>query len=199
MLKSVDDELLSGGTPGSLYQRVLGAEAIQLHPQVAVLHCGKGSVRAWGWMRVDRGAGLMARLTAILLRLPKPGDRVRVRLTIVRHHGDERWFREFGDRAAICSRQSGGRAGELVERFGVIAFVFTLEVVGEVLRFRQRACQVRLGRLALTIPPAFAPRVEAEVAPPATSGLAVSVRIDHPWLGRLLAYQGVVDMDEGPR
>lgn len=186
------------GEAGSLYERVLGKQAAQLPPQISALHCGDSSVRAAGWMRVDRGPGWLGRRTAMLLRLPRPGASVRVRLTINRSRGEERWVRQFGDGATVRSTQTMGRPGELVERFGLLAFVFTLEADGDVLRFRQQACQLRWGRFALAVPAVIAPRVHAEVAP-AGSGLTVSVRIDHRGLGRLLAYDGVVRVEEGPR
>lgn len=183
----------------SLYARVLGEQARGLHGQVTELHCAPGSVRATGWMRVDRGSGRFSRLVATLPRLPRPGGRVGVELTIDRHGDDERWVRRFGVGPALRSRQSAGHGGELVERFGVLEFVFTLDVTGGTLGLCQADCQLRLGGLALGIPCGLAPHVEAVVGPAKDRGLAVSVRIDHPWLGRLLAYEGVVHMQEGCR
>ena len=181
---------------GSLYERVLGEQATRLHAQVAALHCGTASLRATGRMRVERGSGLLSRLVAMVVGLPRSGSDVPTRLVIVRHGGCERWVREFGGAAAIRSQQTGGRAGELVERFGVLAFVFVLDVAGEALRFRQRACHVRIGGVRLPIPSVLAPCVSAVVAPAACRGAVVSVRVDTPLLGRLLAYVGTVQVQE---
>lgn len=183
------------GTPhraGSLYERVLGPETAALHPQVAALHSGTSDVRAEGWMHVGRGRGWLCRIGAAAAGLPRAGTHVRTRLAITRDKHEERWVRQFGTTAAMVSRQTAGPAGALLERFGLLTFVFELETDGDLLRFRQRACDVRLAGLVLVIPRKWAPQVAAVVGPAPNGGVAVCVRIDSRWTGPLLSYEGTV-------
>ncbi|CAN5327632.1 hypothetical protein BH23ACT9_BH23ACT9_07940 [soil metagenome] len=184
---------------GPLYERVLGPRAAALHPQVAALHRGASDVRAEGWMHVTRGDGLRCRIAAAAARLPAPGTHVRIRLAITRDEDEERWVRQFGDTTAMVSRQTAGRAGELLERVGLLTFVFTLHTDGDLLRFDQGACQVRLAGLVLVIPPRWAPEVVAVVGPAPEGGVAVSVRIQSRWAGLLLGYDGTVAVQERSR
>lgn len=181
---------------GPLYERVLGPKAAALHPQVAALHTGTSDVRAEGWMHVTRGEGLRCRIAAAAARLPAPGTHVRIRLTITRQGHQERWVREFGDTTAMVSRQTVGRTGELLERVGLLTFVFILHTDGDLLRFDQRACQVRLAGMVLAIPPRWAPQVSAVVGPAPEGGVAASVRIHSRWTGLLLRYDGTVVVQE---
>jgi hypothetical protein len=177
-----------------LYEQVLGRDTALLHPQIAALHCGDGHVEAAGWMRIQHGSSRLCWFTGMLLRLPRPGERVRTQLLITRHGRNERWVRRFGNGPAICSQQTAGPAGELVERWGAVAFVFALQAAGDMLWFRQQRCQLRLGRLGIRLPRVLAPRIDAVVAPAPRGGVAVSVRAGVRPLGVLLTYEGVVDI-----
>lgn len=193
MLKTVDEQApLPLATAAPLYARVLGGRAGTLHPQVAAVHCQTDKVEAQGWMRVERGTGWWCRVVAAVAGLPRRGARLRTWVEITPRRGEEHWIRWFGDAAPFRSRQSAGPPGELVERFGPMALVFRLDTDGDVLHFRQIACEVRFGRFCLPVPAPFAPRVAAAVGPAPDSGVAVAVRVDSCWTGVLLAYEGTV-------
>jgi hypothetical protein len=119
-----------------------------------------------------------------------------VRLAITRGEDEERWIRQFGTTASMVTRQTAGPTGALLEHFGLITFVFRLEADGDLLHFRQCACEVRLGGLVVVIPRNWAPRVAAVVGPAADGGVAVRVRIDSRWAGLLLRYEGTVAVQE---
>ena len=165
-----------------------------MHPQVAALHWGDRDVEATGWMRIHRASTWRCRAVSALLRLPRPGDRVRTELLITRDGRNERWVRRFGGGPAIRSQQSAGPHGELVEQFGPVAFVFAVELAGDQIRFHQRRCRLRLWWLDVPLPGALAPRVDAVAGPAPGGGVAVSVRAGLGRLGLLLAYEGTVDI-----
>lgn len=180
---------------GALYRRVLGSRAAWLPGPVAAVHCGSTSVRVAGWMRVERGSSWLSRLVATVARLPRAAPRVWTQLTIDRRGGDERWTRRFGDSRAVCSRQAAGSDGELVEHIGVFAFAFVLDATEQGLGFRQQAFRVRLGGLSVRVPAALEPHVDAAVVAAADGGVVVSVRVDAPGVGPVLAYDGTVAIE----
>ena len=77
-------------------------------------------------------------------------------------------------------------------------FRFNLEVVDGQLRYHQREAALRLGGFGIRLPRWVAPTIQAsEKAAAEPDGVEVSVQVQLPLLGLLLAYRGVVTSDEG--
>jgi hypothetical protein len=152
------------GSPGaSLYERILGAAWDALDESLRRAHTVERKMTACGDFEVRSGAGRLSRLLARMLRLPRAGRR-EGRLTVTPIGTCERWHRQFGSEALV-SIQSGLGPGLLAERFGCVEFRFALEIAGTALRYRQLGAHVRIGRMALRIPEAIGPVVEAEERP----------------------------------
>ncbi len=79
----------------------------------------------------------------------------------------------------------------LLERIGNIEMRFQLDIVDGVLRYQSTGATFCLGRMRLSLPFWLSPRIRAqESAGAETKQIQVSVEVDLPLLGRLIAYEG---------
>lgn len=149
------------------------------------LHSPTVEPRRWsGPCRVERGAGLAARLLLGLSRFPPAGE-VRLCLTTRRDGGKVHWLRDFGGRRTPSVLRS--RAGRVVERFGPFALVMRPEAIPGGFRLH-----VTAGRfLGLPLPRFCLPR--ANVAETGTAeAVAFDVAAHMPWGGLLIRYRGTL-------
>lgn len=175
--------MLKADAQEGLYAELVPPEAV--HGVTRRIHFGHGDVSICGVFVVRWGSNLAARALARVLRLPRPGEDVPVRVHILRTPGRERWVRWFGERR-IESVQFLSR-GELVERVGPLRLRCRLETSDGALRFVHTGASLGLVRL----PRAIAPRVESRVVE--LGGLMhVSVRVEAPLVGTVFAYEGCV-------
>ena len=149
-----------------------------------VRHAHSSPLGAVGFLEIVRGDGL-AGLIAGWLRLPQAGQGVRTVLRVEALGTDLRWVRDFGDQRIVSFQRRRGDG--LEERFGPFWSSFRLEVEGDILVYRPVG--VRLGRFA--VPLFLSPRIHAAVSP-AEGGWHVSVRVEHPRLGLLCRYSGIM-------
>lgn len=78
-------------TNAPLYARVMGPAFDELPPPLRELHNPNG-VTVWsGTAKVIRGTGLLAKIAAILLRLPRASDNTAVTVTFTPVKGTEIW------------------------------------------------------------------------------------------------------------
>jgi hypothetical protein len=138
----------------------------------------------------------MARLLAILLRLPSEADTTAIELTVTPTERGERWERTFGNRRLI-TRQSATHDNLLAERFGPVEFKFRLSADRDSLSYLQQGAALYFGRLRLPLQGWLAPQVHAiERAVGATSRTHVTVSISLAPLGLLLRYEGELLVEE---
>lgn len=179
-----------------LYAQLLGDRIAELAPQVAALHACHGCTRATGVLSVSRGAHPLARLLAVVLRLPRAGEAVPVGLEISRHGAQERWWRRFGDAPLLASRQLASDRGALLERYGLLELRFDLRVADGALELRSTGARVAVRGIGVALPGWCSPRVQAVVAPFGHRAAYVLVRVAVPVAGLLLAYKGPVEEED---
>ncbi|MET0131126.1 MAG: DUF4166 domain-containing protein [Stenotrophomonas chelatiphaga] len=181
--------------PGaSLYQRVLGSAYATLPASVQALHAPSAAKRWHGTARVERGSGVLSRLLAAVFGFPAAGEQVPVVVAFSDEAGGERWTRRFADRTFSSLQTAGVGRNEalLVERFGVIDVALALVVDGgrlQLLPRRWSVWGVPLPRWLLPGGNSF----EAEV----DGRFAFDVEIAAPVVGRIVAYRGMLDAQDG--
>jgi hypothetical protein len=175
----------------ALYAAVLGDGWGGLAPSVRRLHGGGG--RGEGTFRVRRGATILARLLAWLLRMPRAADAVTVTLRVASDATGERWTRSFG--GAQVETLQWLREGLLVEAFGLVQCVFRLRVLGGGFMFEQVASRFGGRRFAVPLPRLLAPRIEGRCDADGDS-VRVDVAILAPVVGLLVGYEGRVHATE---
>jgi hypothetical protein len=187
-------------TATSLYARILGDDWLRVAEGVRAAHFAGRTIERRGTFQVRRGAGLLVRALAVLLRLPAAGEGIPIRLRIEGDGAGERWIRHFGDQRLTTRQRT---VGELLgERFGPLEILFRLEVVDGALTYRTVGARLTLGRLAAALPRGLRPAVEArESVDESAEGAGgegsrathVVVEVRVPWLGRLIRYEGRLD------
>ena len=181
--------------PGaSLYQRVLGSAYATLPASVQALHAPSAAKRWHGTARVERGSGVLSRLLAAVFGFPAAGEQVPVVVAFTDEADGERWTRRFADRTFSSLQTAGVGRNEalLVERFGVIDVALALVVDGgrlQLLPRRWSVWGVPLPRWLLPGGNSF----EAEV----DGRFAFEVEIAAPVVGRIVAYRGMLDAQDG--
>jgi len=165
---------------------------------VRLLHSTGALMRGAGSFNVRRGNRRAARLLASLFRLPETGENVSTRVVVTPCRDGERWHRTFAGKSFVTKQRA--HAGPfLAERIGMIEILFRLEVKNGALFYQQTMAVLNLGRWRMPLPGWLAPRVVAseQVAAGATR-VQVSVSVDAPVVGLLVAYSGTIEReDEG--
>jgi uncharacterized protein DUF4166 len=177
-----------------LYARIMGDSWSQVAPSVRSLHTADPVVPAQGHFRVERGTHLLASLLAWMLRLPQSSAVADTRLVIAARGDEEHWERTFNGRR-VETRQYASD-DDLAEGFGILEFRFRLHPSGGSLLYVQREAALLCGPVRLRIPAPLAPRVEAREAPAGPKQVQVEVRVVLPGIGMLIAYGGVVGIEE---
>jgi len=178
-----------------LYARVIGDSWAQIAEPIRSVHASRAVIRASGQFRVEHGRHFLARVLARMLRLPRPAAAVQTQLVVTADSDGERWQRTFNGRR-FETRQYESNAFELAERFGVLEIRFRLDARGGSLLYVQRGAALVFGPARLRIPAAWAPRVEASEEPAGPARFNVAVRVVLPGVGQLLAYDGIVDIED---
>ena len=178
-----------------LYVRVLGEGWTRIAEPVRRAHDAGSIVRARGRLRVEHGDGTLARVLARLLRLPAPSAGAETRLVVTRRGGGEHWLRTFDGRR-LETRQCARGESELSERFGPLELRFRLEASDGGLLYVQREAAFLLGPVRVRIPRRWAPRVEAREDGAGPQRIRIAVRVTLPGAGLLLAYGGVLELED---
>ena len=177
-----------------LYERILGNGWSQLAQPLRFMHATSSPVRACGRFRIDYGPHPVARLLARILRLPDPSAAAETRLMVTARADGEDWERTFSGRR-FATRQCRCH-DELAERFGILEFRFHLRVSNGSLLYVQRRAAFLCWLVCLPIPTACAPRVEAREDPAGPNRIHVQVRVVLPGIGPLIAYAGIIEVEE---
>ena len=182
-------------TIAPLYARIIGEAWSQIAEPIRRVHSSGSTLRASGCLRVEHGSNGPARALARLLRLPRPAPSAETQLTVTSGPDGEQWRREFDGRR-FETRQYEARGLQLAARFGVLEFRFCLDTSCGDLRYVQRAVAIVFGPVRWRMPAACAPRVEAWESPAGPTSLRIAVRVELPGLGQLIAYDGVVHIED---
>lgn len=123
----ISSSIRCDSAPVPLYERVLGPAFPILPAPLQRLHRPGWSLLARGMARVEGADRPLARLAAILFRLPAAGD-MPVQVEITPANGGERWVRDFGGHRFASRLNAASRPGHLLERFGPFVFELGLPV-----------------------------------------------------------------------
>jgi hypothetical protein len=173
----------------------MGDSWTQMAEPVRSVHATDSIVRAHGHLRLEHGRHLLARFLARMLRLPRPGAAAETRLIVTARADGEHWQRTFNGRR-LETRQYESSESELAERFGVLEFRFRLDVSDGSLLYVQREAAFVFGPVRLRIPASWAPRVEAREDAAGPKRVKVHVRVAIPGVGPLIAYDGIIDVED---
>ena len=169
-------------------ERVLGLAWPELAPSVRAAHSNTRSTRTLaGLATVERGTGVLARITAGIFRFPEASNEVPITVSFVQSSGGEIWTRDFGGRKFKSTLSAGTGRNEhmLEERFGPFKFGMALVLEKGRLNFVVRNWSV----LGLPMPRLWAPfgdTYEYEKA----GIFSFHVEIRHPLLGLVVRYVG---------
>ena len=131
-------------------------------------------------------------MLARLVRLPEAGEAVDVELLVTAREDGEEWRRTFGGHP-LLSMQSKRFDGLLVERMGIVELRFRLEVVDGALSYETISAALCFGSLRVPLPHCFNPCITAWERPVGDRDqIHVSVDVEFPWVGRLIAYDGML-------
>ena len=174
-----------GAAGDVLYVRLLGIAWNRLPVEIRDMHQSAG--RAQGRATVERGTGTLARLVAVVLRLPKAASDTSISVQFDVCDAAETWTRSFGDEQ-FSSRQFAGRgrwAGLLCEQFGPLTFAMTLVPEGGRLSLALRHWRA----FAIPLPMWLCPRATAHETAEA-GRFRFHVEISHPLTGLIVRYRG---------
>jgi hypothetical protein len=169
-----------------LYRRVLGASFDELPDVLKRFHDGTTAGCASGTFRVVRGDGPVRNFVAGMLRLPRAGESVPIRLEVVVEGDRERWIRHFAGRRTVTVQWADGNL--LMERLGLTSFSSALVVQGSRLRYEFR----RAWFAGIPLPIWVSPYVDGYVDA-GEAGWRASVHIFAPVLGEIVHYEGWVE------
>lgn len=177
---------MSRGAAGSLYRRILGTAWGSVPSEIRHMH-GGGVALASGTASVRRGAGLLSRLVAFVIRFPQAGDDIPVSVRFVAEADGETWVRTFDEQFFSSRMREGGDADErlLCESFGPLEFAQALVVEGARVRLAMRAWTA----FGVPLPLWLAPRSNS-YATTRDRRYRFFVEISHPMTGLIVNYEG---------
>jgi len=179
---AITTEISEHQQPDPLYVQVLGERFAALAPEVRAMHMVSRDGGATGRATVSRGANILARLVARLMRFPRAGDHD-LHVAFFERDGTETWTRDFSGSRFSSSLSRQGRY--IVERFGQLRFRFDLANDDDGLRMIMRGWSF----LNLPLPLWLAPRSEArEWAEHGRFHFDVPIAL--PLIGTIVHYRG---------
>lgn len=177
-------------SPAGLYPELLGDSWWGLDEVVRRLHGCGAPVRASGVFQVRQGSNWLARRLARMAQLPAPGESLIVHLHVAESGNGEEWRRIFAGQPLV-SWQTRRTDGLLSERMGRVELRLRLNVGCGALNYQTMGAALCLGAWRVPLPRWLRPRVTAcERSAGEADQIDVSVEVDLPWLGCLIAYNG---------
>jgi hypothetical protein len=171
----------------SLYRRLLGERFESLPEVLQRFHDHPRGGRARGRLDVERGAGRLRTAVAELLRMPKPGMGVPVKLCVIVEGDRERWVREFDGQRTVETVQWAAD-GLLMEGLGPAYFASELVLDGPCLRYEFR----RAWLAGMPLPRGLSPHIAGTVIA-GEGSWRIDVDIAAPILGSLVRYSGEIE------
>lgn len=176
----------------SLYQGLLGEQWNAVSPKVKNSHLSGTELLASCCLDVVGSASIVARVIRRIASLPAPERGAPVTLHIRKTPEGEFWERIFPG-CNLRSVQSQSPDGFLVDRFGMIAFSFRLEVLNGGIVHHHKSTYLLFGGLRFRLPWCISPRVVSHEAPDATEYASrITVSVSMPLLGHVVTYSGIV-------
>ncbi|HVJ53339.1 MAG TPA: DUF4166 domain-containing protein [Aliidongia sp.] len=176
-----------------LYPRLLGDTFDRLPSVIRAVHEASPLLVVSGTSTVTEGTFWASRALRRLLRLPAPGSGLPLRVVFEARGDGERLSRHYPGATLTTMQKPAGRSGSglLCEKFGPFSLIIQLEARSHSLSFT--LIDVRF--MGLSVPRWLMPRLTARES--ADDGrYHFFVRIDVPGLGRLIQYQGCLDLPE---
>ncbi len=175
-------------SPAPLYRRVLGSRFNRLPREIREMHDVQSIATASGRCEIDRGGNPIARLIGWIFRMPPGGADVPVKVTFIAENNREVWQRDFGGaRFQTVQEACPGKAGLLIERFGIMAFLLDVKATESGLGLELR----RVSLLGLPIPRGLWPRVKAQERV-VDGTFAFDVALSLPVVGLMIHYRGTL-------
>jgi hypothetical protein len=181
----VRHEPLPDGAP--LYERILGSAWKKLPAEIRAMHEVAKTAVAEGRASVERGRGVLARLTGAVIGFPAATADTPVRVRFDVANGVETWTRSFGTETFHSEQFAGsGRdEGLLCERFGPLTFAMAL-----VLKDGRLSLVLRHWRaFGIPMPMFLCPRSTAHESVE-EGRFHFHVEIGHPLTGLIVRYRG---------
>ncbi|MGB8508988.1 MAG: DUF4166 domain-containing protein [Pyrinomonadaceae bacterium] len=193
--------LTVAGEATPLYRRVLGDAWLKLAGPVRIFHTTGATLRGAGTFNVRRGESMLARALAGLLRLPASGEGRATRLVVTSLPEGEHWHRTFDGHSFVTEQHEHREQQQqhlLAEHVGMMEILYRLDVKDGSLFYQQTRAALRIGHRRVALPRRFAPRINACERPVVADRprVHVSVRVDAPLAGLLVAYEGEIELEE---
>jgi len=170
-----------------LYKKLLGAKFEQLPEQLQLLH-DLTTPQMWrGTAQVRRGTGLLSRMIAILLGLPKQADKTPVTVTLTPQNGRESWVRNFDGKVFSSDQftRAGRYQGLLLERFGLMTLALAPVVKNQRLHLVPRHWSL----MGIPLPKAMLPTGDT-FEEQKDGMLRFNVEMNAPLVGLIVSYKG---------
>lgn len=174
--------------PPSVFGQVLGEDFQRLPEVTQRLHRGQPAIVAVGEAVVQPAQSSPGRIIARLFGLPGTPGRVPVRVVIESRDGSEYWTRSFGSHRMRSVMQA--RGGLIEERFGPVAIRMHLVAHADGLDMLRAGGSM----FGIPLPALLLPSIKAEERVDASGRHLFEVEIGLPLIGRLVAYQGHLDV-----
>lgn len=176
----------------ALFPALLGERWHQLAAPVQQMHGDTPHVLARGMADVEGATNLPVRWLRHLLGLPEPGPQQPLEVTIERHGTREIWTRRFAGKQMCSVLDRVTDSPLLSERLGLITLRFELLRDDKVIDWQLRGVQMFGLPLPRTL---FGELLSRSGARDGRYAFHIDTRL--PLLGRLVAYQGWLEIIDG--
>jgi hypothetical protein len=151
--------------------------------------------RAHGTLDVTHGPSIVARAIARVSGAPPSRLSCPVRLEVAPSERGFRWTRSYDGHVVVTEQWV--EAGRVVEALSGLAIHFDLEVEPSgALVYRHTRTTLGRGPLTVPLPLWLGPRAEGRVAQNGEGSARISVSVRLPWVGLLVAYEGLMHVDQ---
>lgn len=171
-----------------LFKKVLGTAWEDLPAPISNLHDIHETAAAEGIASVTRGKNPLAQLMCAIMRFPRAGKDIPLRVRFEISGAAETWIRDFNGQK-FQSRLSMGRGRSerlFTERFGILSFGLALAVKGDRLYLVLRRWSI----LGIPMPMFLCVRSASYEYADEQGRFNFDVRISHPFIGLIVHYRG---------
>lgn len=174
-----------------LIPKILGDRYAVLPLPIQKLHAGESACEVSGVCEVFPASNILTTIAAKLGGMPSVGKDVPVVLAIHPSEGAETWARRFGPTLLTTVQKERVGKGQLVEFLGPGGVVLNVDATDEGLFLN--SCGLLLFGV-IPVPSLFSPKINAKETVLPDGNVAFDVEIAAPFLGRMVAYKGVLSV-----